>query len=124
MQTYFFAPVGFHFSKNNKNASVGAYAAKAYGVALNYLLRDKKHVYIMGDTTVVCWAENAEDKYPDFFMNLVEGKIEQKTEPLINELYNLMEEIKKGHWIDYNHIKLDANEKFYILGVEKICVKI
>ena len=103
--------------KRGENASVGAYAAKAYGVALNYLLRDKKHVYIMGDTTVVCWAENAEDKYPDFFMNLVEGKVEQKPEPLINELYNLMEEIKKGHWIDYSHIKLDANEKFYILGM-------
>lgn len=41
------------------NAPVSEYAAFAYTTALNALLADQNHCRVIGDTTVVCWAENA-----------------------------------------------------------------
>ncbi|MFQ6975930.1 MAG: type I-C CRISPR-associated protein Cas8c/Csd1 [Oscillibacter sp.] len=34
---------------------------------LNHLLADSDHVQHIGDTTVVCWAEGADDAYQSFF---------------------------------------------------------
>lgn len=45
--------------EQNFNAPVGKYAAFAYTAALNHLLADRKNVQLIGDTTVVCWAEGA-----------------------------------------------------------------
>ena len=53
--------------EQNYNAPVGKYAAFAYTAALNHLLADSDHVQHIGDTTVVCWAEGADDAYPGFF---------------------------------------------------------
>lgn len=53
--------------EQNYNAPVGKYAAFAYTAALNHLLADRDHVQHIGDTTVVCWAEGADDAYPGFF---------------------------------------------------------
>ena len=47
------------------NAPVSEYAAFAYTTALNALLADRKHCKLIGDTTVVCWAENAGPAYAD-----------------------------------------------------------
>lgn len=45
--------------KQNLNAPVSTYAAFAYTTALNTLLADPNHRQLLGNTTVVCWAENA-----------------------------------------------------------------
>ncbi len=45
--------------EQNANAPVSTYAAFAYTTALNTLLADPNHRQLLGDTTVVCWAENA-----------------------------------------------------------------
>lgn len=41
--------------------------------ALNHLLADSDHVQHIGDTTVVCWAEGADDAYPGFFSAVIGG---------------------------------------------------
>lgn len=51
--------------EQGENAPVGEYAAFAYTTALNALLADRKHCKLLGDTTVVCWAENAGQAYAD-----------------------------------------------------------
>lgn len=51
--------------EQGENAPVCEYAAFAYTTALNALLADRKHCKILGDTTVVCWAENAGTAYAD-----------------------------------------------------------
>ena len=51
--------------EQGENAPVGEYAAFAYTTALNALLADRKHCKMLGDTTVVCWAENAGTAYAD-----------------------------------------------------------
>ena len=59
--------------EQNYNAPVGKYAAFAYTAALNHLLADSDHVQHIGDTTVVCWAEGADDAYPGFFSAVIGG---------------------------------------------------
>ena len=49
----------------SQNAPVSEYAAFAYTTALNVLLADRNHCKVLGDTTVVCWAENAGSAYAD-----------------------------------------------------------
>ena len=51
------------------NAPVGKYAAFAYTSALNYLLADRPNVTFIRDTTVVCWAEGAQEQYQAFAMD-------------------------------------------------------
>lgn len=65
--------------EQNYNAPVGKYAAFAYTAALNHLLADRDHVQHIGDTTVVCWAEGAEDIYQSFGMAaLFGGEVPQR----------------------------------------------
>ena len=45
---------------------MGKYAAFAYTAALNHLLADRNNVQLIGDTTVVCWAEGADPAYQAF----------------------------------------------------------
>ena len=45
------------------NAPVSEYAAFAYTTALNLLLADRNCCQRIGDTTIVCWAENAAPAY-------------------------------------------------------------
>lgn len=51
--------------EQGQNAPVSEYAAFAYTTALNRLLADRDHCQHVGDTTLVCWAENAEPAYQD-----------------------------------------------------------
>ncbi|MCK9252468.1 MAG: type I-C CRISPR-associated protein Cas8c/Csd1 [Clostridiales bacterium] len=56
------------FNKNqNHNAPVSETAAFAYTTSLNHLLSDTEHVQVLGDTTFVYWAKNAEADYADIF---------------------------------------------------------
>ena len=49
------------------NGPVSEYAAFAYGTALNALLADENHKLILGETTVVFWAETTSEIYQDMF---------------------------------------------------------
>ena len=51
--------------EQGENAPVSEYAAFAYTTALNLLIADRDHCQHVGDTTLVCWAENAEPAYQD-----------------------------------------------------------
>lgn len=59
--------------EQNYNAPVGKYAAFAYTAALNHLLADRNNVQLIGDTTVVCWAEGADPAYQSFAMTACFG---------------------------------------------------
>lgn len=55
------------------NAPVSEYAAFAYTTALNTLLADRDRCKIIGDTAVVCWAENADNAAADLGMDAIFG---------------------------------------------------
>ena len=95
------------------NAPVGTYATFAYTQALNYLLADHEHVQFIGDTTVVCWAENAESVYQDATMAMLFGADGFDT----NAMYDMLEKLANGKAADWDGIMLTPGTHFYVLGL-------
>lgn len=95
------------------NAPVGEYAAFAYTAALNYLLADRDNVQLIGDTTVVCWAEGADPAYPAFSAAALFG---QETPTLTdNALRSALKRLADG--LPCPELGLDPQRPFYILGL-------
>ncbi len=96
------------------NAPTGKYAAFAYTAALNDLLSDREHVQLIGDTTVVCWAEGAEPGYQPFCLAALfggpppEGLREADVRSALRKLAR-MERCEE--------VPLDPGRPFYILGL-------
>lgn len=98
------------------NASVGEYAAFAYGTALNRLLGDREHVRSVGDTTVVCWAEGGDTVYQDVGVAAMFGE-EEDGAVTDGELREILEKVSKGDPVDFDGKALDTDRHYYILGV-------
>lgn len=99
--------------EQNYNAPVGKYAAFAYTAALNHLLADSDHVQHIGDTTVVCWAESAEDIYQSFGMAaLFGGEVPGLSD---NDLRAALKRLANG--LPCDDLGVDPNRPFYILGL-------
>lgn len=92
------------------NAPVGKYAVFAYTTALNYLLAQR--IFMLGDTTILFWAEDGEELYQELFMGAMEPT-EDNQEVLRGIFYNL----SAGRGIDVGGILLNPEQKFYILGL-------
>lgn len=95
------------------NAPVGKYAAFAYTAALNHLLANRNNVQIIGDTTVVCWAEGAEPVYQDLFMSFVSGSLPPAISD--NDLRAALKRLAMG--LPCDDLGVDPNRTFYILGL-------
>ena len=99
--------------EQNFNAPVGKYAAFAYTAGLNHLLADRNNVQIIGDTTVVCWAEGAEDIYQTFGMAaLFGGEVPGLSD---NDLRAALKRLANG--LPCEDLGVDPNRPFYILGL-------
>jgi CRISPR-associated protein Csd1 len=71
---------------------------------------------MIGDTTIVCWAENGEPAYRGAFNAFFDGVDEQST--ITNaDLRGLMERIASGKPIDWEGVLLKPANRFYILGL-------
>lgn len=135
----FNAPAYCSYNKEqNLNAPVGKYAAFAYTTALNYLLSDRKEVvrlgenfikntidlkkgrrkkHRIGDATVVCWAEGADERYEDFAEDILFGS-EDETVSTAEYGAAVRETVKKLAAGQYSEkFDLDPDKKFYILGI-------
>ena len=99
--------------EQNFNAPVGKYAAFAYTAALNHLLADKNNVQLIGDTTLVCWAEGADAAYPDFFSAVMSGGSYEGLSD--NDLRAALKRIAGGQPCD--DLGVDPSRPFYILGL-------
>lgn len=99
--------------EQNFNAPVGKYAAFAYTAALNHLLADKENVQTIGDTTVICWAEGAEDIYQTFGVAALfgGGKAGLSDDDLRAALKRLANDLP------CDDLGIDPNRPFYILGL-------
>lgn len=100
--------------EQNYNAPVGKYAAFAYTSALNYLLSDKENVHRIGDTTVVCWAEGAEEQYNGLTNMLMFGD-DNSTGLSDADLYAAVKRITEGKYC--NELKIDPKRPYYVLGL-------
>lgn len=95
------------------NAPVGKYAAFAYTAALNHLLADKENVQTIGDTTVICWAEGAEDIYQTFGVAALFGG--GKAGLSDDDLRAALKRLANG--LPCDDLGIDPNRPFYILGL-------
>ncbi|WP_441561115.1 type I-C CRISPR-associated protein Cas8c/Csd1 [Colibacter massiliensis] len=95
------------------NAPVSEYAAFAYTTALNKLVSDERYHKIIGDTTVVYWAENGEDAYADIVSGAVFGE-NTVSDDMLGYIFDC---IKAGKPFDYEGVPLHSDNKFYILGI-------
>ncbi len=112
----FNAPAFCSYGKEqNWNAPTSKYAAFAYTSALNHLLRDREHVYHLGDTTVVCWAKSGGDPYKNFFgFSLFGSKPPAYTE---SDLRQMMRSLCAGKSVLFQEERLDPDREFYVLGL-------
>lgn len=100
--------------EQNANAPVSEYAAFAYTSALNHLLADAKHSRVIGDTTVVCWAEGGEDAYGEAGLAALYGDDERLTE---SDLKGVLDGLAKGESVGWQGIILEPGRRFYVLGL-------
>jgi CRISPR-associated protein, csd1 family len=98
--------------EQNYNAPVGKYAAFAYTAALNHLLEDRNNVQLIGDTTVVCWAEGADPAYQSFAMTACFGA---ETGLSDDDLRAALKRLADG--LPCDDLGIDPERPFYILGL-------
>ena len=106
-------PVCSYGREQNHFAPVGKSAAFADTAALNHLLADSDHVQHIGDTTVVCWAEGADDAYPGFFSAVIGGGTYGGLSD--NDLRAALKRLANG--LPCDDLGVDPNRPFYILGL-------
>ena len=99
--------------EQNYNAPVGKYAAFAYTAALNHLLANRDNVQVIGDTTIVCWAEGADPVYPNMLMSFLSDKMPPAISD--NDLRAALKNLAKG--LPCEELGVDPNRTFYILGL-------
>ena len=99
--------------EQNYNAPVGKHAAFAYTAALNRLLSDRNSVQHIGDTTVVCWAEGAEEAY----QNLAQFALFGQEMPGLtdNDLRAALKRLANG--LPCDDLGVDPKRPFYVLGL-------
>lgn len=111
----FNAPAFCSFGREqNANAPISKHAAFAYTSALNYLLADRNHVKLIGNTTVVYWANDGEEQYRDAFSALLEGNSDRVSD---EDLESLMDSVSSGNLYNYDGLPLNPANEFYILGL-------
>lgn len=109
----FNAPAFCSYNKDQGlNAPTSEYAAFAYGAALNYLLANQHNR--IGDTTVLLWAENADQSYVDAMSAFFYGSDAKYTE---RELVDAMNKLAAGMAVNYDESLLNPDMPFYILGL-------
>ena len=102
--------------EQGENAPVSEYAAFAYTTALNTLLADREHCKILGDTAVVCWAENASPGYASLGMMGMMGIPENAgvTDADLRKALDALAHGKPCSWLDET---LQPDQHFYVLGI-------
>lgn len=118
------------------NGPVSEYATFAYGTALNNLLSDESHKLILGDTTVVFWAETTSKIYPDMFSLFLDcsqlytkdGERRTVRSPSAEKtVRTVLEKIAQGKTADVDEVykeAVDKNVRFYVLGMSPNAARI
>jgi CRISPR-associated protein Csd1 len=111
------------------NAPVSELATFAYTTALNYLLspENPNRPILLGDTTVVYWAESDKPGYPAAFASIFgtsygetqPGKNEQERSNAEDRLGKIAPRVQRAQPIDPSKLTdgLDKHVRFYVLGL-------
>ena len=102
--------------EQGENAPVSEYAAFAYTTALNALLSDREHRRFLGDTTVVCWAENAGTAYADLGIDALFG-IPEESGIQQEDLSRALRALARGEPVSWLEQELQPQQHLYFLGL-------
>lgn len=111
----FNAPAFESYGKEQSfNAPVGEYAVYAYTTALNHLVADKKHVTVIGDTTILCWSEQGDEESQEMFLSVMEPTMDNA-----EIAHGVFENLSKGKAVNVPEVesRISLDQKFYILGL-------
>ena len=98
------------------NAPVSKYAAFAYTTALNRLLADRSHCKHVGDTTILCWAENAEPVYQDAMSMFLFGA-DEAAGIQESDVQAALKRLSAGQTVPFLEKELSPAQHFYLLGL-------
>ena len=99
-----------------ENAPISKYAAFAYTTALNHLLADSAHCRVLGDTTVVCWAENAGTAAADLgIYALFDAPAESGLQE--EDVSKALSQLARGEPCDWLSETLRPEQHLYFLGL-------
>lgn len=101
-----------------KNAPVSVEAARAYGIALDYLLKDPGHCFHLGETTVVFWSEHSDEANSGLMGDLLcLTKYDERLQDDDQDarLERAVTALMRGMSIDGK--SLDLSSPFYVLGL-------
>lgn len=98
------------------NSPVSKYAAFAYTTALNRLLADRNHCKHVGDTTILCWAENAEPVYQDAMSMFLFGA-DEATGIQESDVQAALKRLSAGQTVPFLEKELSPDQHFYLLGL-------
>lgn len=98
------------------NAPVSKYAAFAYTTALNRLLADRNHCKHVGDTTILCWAENAEPIYQDAMSMFLFGA-DEAAGIQESDVQAALKRLSAGQTVPFLEKELSPDQHFYLLGL-------
>lgn len=102
--------------EHGDNAPVSKYAAFAYTTALNRLLADRSHCKHVGDTTILCWAENAEPVYQDAMSMFLFGA-DEATGIQESDVQAALKRLSAGQTVPFLEKELSPDQHFYLLGL-------
>ena len=98
------------------NAPVSKYAAFAYTTALNRLLADRDRCKHVGDTTILCWAENAEPVYQDAMSMFLFGA-DEAAGIQESDVQAALKRLSAGQTVPFLEKELSPDQHFYLLGL-------
>ena len=102
--------------EQGENAPVSEYAAFAYTTALNLLIADRNHCKRVGDTTIVCWAENAEPVYQDAMSLFLFGP-DEASGIQDADVQAALKRLAAGQTVPFLDKELAPDQHFYVLGL-------
>ena len=102
--------------KQGENAPMSEYAAFAYTTALNRLLADRDHCKHVGDTTILCWAENAEPVYQDAMSMFLFGA-DEAAGIQESDVQAALKRLSAGQTVPFLEKELSPDQHFYLLGL-------
>ena len=102
--------------EQGKNAPMSEYAAFAYTTALNRLLADRDHCKHVGDTTILCWAENAEPVYQDSMSMFLFGA-DETAGIQESDVQAALKRLAAGQTVPFLEKELSPDQHFYLLGL-------
>ncbi len=123
-----------NYKSQGLNAPVSENATFAYTTVLNYLLSDNAHKFVLGDTTVMFWAESPNRGYQDCVSLLldpseitsdeVKERKYDRDENAVREIKNLFEKISSGKAVKITNNIFDERTRFFILGLSPNAARI